>query len=122
MRRERLFHVGGAPLEDIKQVPVTAFEIFEHVVQLLCGSVGIEPKNPFDDMIGPRLVGRVEIPGLSRRPEGPDDDPGRVRAKVDVLAVQESEVRQKYPLGSVATRSRHWWRCVAFLLRISHGL
>jgi len=34
-----------------------------------------------DDMIGPDLVRWIEVSGLSRRLEGPDDDPGRIRAK-----------------------------------------
>src|SRR5690349_9001072 len=119
MRLERFFHVRGAGLEDLKQVSVTAFEIFEHVAQLSCGGIGIEPKNSLDDMVGPRLVGRVELPGLSRRPEGSDDDPGRIRAQIQVLTVQESGVRQECPLGSFAVRSRHWRRCVPFWQRVS---
>jgi hypothetical protein len=114
MRLERLFHVRGAGLEDLEQVSVTAFEIFEHVAQLSCGRIGIEPKDPLDDMVGPRLIGRVEIPGLSRRPERSDDDPGRIRAQIQVLTVQESGVRQECPLGVFAVRSRHLRRCVPF--------
>ena len=79
---ERLFHLCGARLEDIEQIPVTTFEIFEHLAQLLRGSFGIEPKNPADDMIGPDLIGRIEVSGFSRRLEGPDDDPGRIRAQI----------------------------------------
>ena len=72
-----VFHFCGARLEDIEQIPVTTFEILEHLAQLLRGGFGIEPKNPVDDMIGPDLVGGIEVSGLSRRFEGPDDDPGR---------------------------------------------
>ncbi len=82
MRLERLFHLRGARLEDIEQIPVTTFEIFEHLAQLLRGSFGIEPKNPVDDMIGPDLVGWIEVSGFSRRFEGSDDDPGRIRAQI----------------------------------------
>ena len=119
MRVECFFHVRGAGLEDLEQVSVTAFEIFQHVAQLSCGRIGIEPQNPLDDMVGPRPVRRVEIPGLSRRPERPDDDPGRIRAQAQVLTVQESGVRQECPLGSFAVRSRHLWRGVPFWLRVS---
>lgn len=62
-------------------------EVFKHFVQLLCGGCGVEPKNPVDDMIGPKLIGRVEVSGLSRRLEGPDDDPGRIRAQIQTLAI-----------------------------------
>ena len=38
---KRVFHICGARLEDINQIPVTAFEIVEHIAQLLGGSFGI---------------------------------------------------------------------------------
>src|SRR5580658_10032957 len=82
VRCQRLLHIDGARLEDIEQVPVTTFEIFENVCQLLRGRFSIEPQNPVDDMIGSDLIGWVEVSGLSRRFEGPDDDPGRIRAKI----------------------------------------
>ena len=31
MRLERLFHFGGACLENIEQIPVAAFEVLEHL-------------------------------------------------------------------------------------------
>jgi hypothetical protein len=80
MRLQRLFHIRSARLEDVQQIPVTAFEIIEHVRQLSRGSFGIEPKNPVDDMIGPGLIGRVEVSGFSL--EGPDHDPGWIRAQI----------------------------------------
>ena len=61
---------------------MTTFEIIKHVCQLLRDSIGIEPKDPLDDMIGPDLVRWIEVSGLSRGFEGPDDDPGRVRAQI----------------------------------------
>ena len=61
---------------------MTAFEVFEHLAQLLRGSFGIEPKNPVDDMIGPDLVGWIEVSGFSRRLERPDDDSGWIRAQI----------------------------------------
>ena len=79
---QRLFHLSGARLEDIEQVPVTTFEIFEHVRQLSRGSFGIEAKNSVDDMIGPDLIGWVEVTGLRCRLERPDDDPGRIRPQI----------------------------------------
>ena len=81
MRLQRLFHLCRARPEDLKQVPVTAFEILEHLSQLPGGNLGLEPKNPVDDMIGPDFVCWIEVSGLSRRLEGPHDDPGRIRAE-----------------------------------------
>ena len=54
-------------------VPVTTFEILDHVAQLLRGSCCIELKNSADDMVGPSLIGWVEVSGFSRRFEGSDD-------------------------------------------------
>ena len=81
MRLQRRFHFCRARPEDLKQIPVTTFEVFEHLSQLPGGSLGLEPKNPVDDMIGPDFVSWIEVSGLSRRLEGPHDDPGRIRAK-----------------------------------------
>src|SRR5207248_8010624 len=67
MRRQRILHVCGAPLENIEQVSMAAFKVFEDVGQLLLGSTGIEPKNPANDMVGPNLGGWIEVPGFSRR-------------------------------------------------------
>jgi hypothetical protein len=59
---------------------VPALEVIKHLVQQPRGVLGVEPKHPVDNMIGADLVGRIEVAGLSRRLEGPDDDPGRIRA------------------------------------------
>ena len=106
MRLQCLFHLCGARLEDLEQVPVTAFEVLEHFGELPRGGSGLEPKNPADDMVGPGLIGRVEVSGLSRRLEGSDDDPGRIWTQMQDLAVQELGLRQSGPLGSFAVRSR----------------
>src|ERR1700716_106791 len=79
VRLKCLFHLRSARLEEIEQIPVTAFEIFEHITELPLGCVGTEPKHPVDNMIGPDLVGWIEVAGFSRRLEGSDDDSGRVR-------------------------------------------
>ena len=79
---ERLFHFCGAGLEDLEQVPVTTFEICEHVAQLMRGRFDIEPKNPVDNMICPRLISWIEVSRLSRQFEGSDDDPSRIRMKI----------------------------------------
>jgi hypothetical protein len=82
MRLERLFHLCRTRLEDIEQIPVTTFEILDHVAQSLRGSCCIELKNSADDMVGPSLIGWVEVSGFSRRFEGSDDNPSRIRAQI----------------------------------------
>lgn len=118
---ERLLHFRGARLENFEQVPVPTLEILEHFAQLLCGRVGIEPKHAGHNMVGANLVGRVEVSGLSRRLEGPYDDPRRIRAQVEVLAVHEFGGGQKCSLmgiGPILRRVR--WRMV-FLMQVSRG-
>src|SRR5215204_1611228 len=44
VRRERVFHLGGARFENVEQVSVAAVEILEHLAQLLRAGFGIEPK------------------------------------------------------------------------------
>ena len=95
MRRERVFHLCGARSENFEQISVAAFEVFQHVAELLCGSFGIEPENPLDDMVRPGLIGWIEVPRLSRRLERPDDDSGWVRAQIEGLAVEESGLGQR---------------------------
>ncbi len=82
MRLQRLFHFCGARLEDLKQVSVTTLEIFEHFCQLSRDSLGLKPKNPVNNMVGPSLIGWVEVSGFSRRFERSDDDPRWIRTKV----------------------------------------
>jgi hypothetical protein len=86
---ERVLHLRGARLENVEQVPVSAPEVLKYLAQLLRGSFGIKPKHPANDMIGTDLVSRVEVARLSRRFEGPDDDPGRIWAQIEALAIQE---------------------------------
>ncbi len=82
MGRQRLLHICSARLKDIEQIPVTTFEIIQHVCELPRGGFGIESKNPVDNMVGPELVGWVEVSGFSRRPKGPDDHSGWIRTKM----------------------------------------
>lgn len=108
MWRERFLHIRSARLEDVEQISMTTFEIIEYVCQLPFGGILIEAKNSVDDMIGTDLIGGVEIAGFSRGLEGPDDDPGRIRTQIQVLAIQESGLRQSGSPGSRVMRSlRH---------------
>src|SRR5207248_1363049 len=89
MGRESVFHFGGARLEYLHQVAVTALEIFQHVSQQMGCHLGIESENPVDDMVRSRLVGRIEVPRLGCRFEGPHQDPGWIRTQIESLSVQE---------------------------------
>ena len=121
MRFERVLHFCGALFKNVEQVPVTACEVFEHLAQLLRGRFGIESKHAINDMIGADFVGRVEVARLSRWFEGPDDDPGRIRAQIEALAIQEFGLGQRCSLGAIALGScRCRWMII--LTQTSSGL
>src|SRR6202011_285797 len=117
---QRGFHFCGAHLEDIEQIPVTAFEIVKYIAQLLCGGFRIEPKHPVVDIAGSYLIGGVEAAGFGGRFEWSDDDPCRVRAQIQALAIYESELRQGgslalFEVGSCDLRRRlRTWPRVSF--------
>ena len=68
---------------------MAALEILQNVGELGGNASAIECQNPVDDMVGARLVGRVEIAGFGRRLERPHDDPRRVWTQIECLPVQE---------------------------------
>ena len=98
---QHLFHFRGARLENIEQVSVTALKIVEHVLQLLCGGLGIEPKHTIGNMVRPGLIGRVEVAWLRRQFEGSHDDPGRIRAQIQNLAIRKIGIETMLPPGLV---------------------
>src|SRR5450631_1887480 len=61
MGRESFLHFLGARLERLQQVAMSALEIVEHVGELGGDGFGIERKNPIDNVIGPYLIGGVEV-------------------------------------------------------------
>ena len=81
---------------------MAAFEILQHIGQLAGGGGGIQRQHAVDDMIGPGLVGGIEIARLGRRLEGPHDHPRRIGPQVKRMPVQESGCGQDtlFSLGS----------------------
>ena len=73
VRQQRLLHFVGPALERLQQVAVPALEILQHVGQLAGRGLRIEIENALDDMVGARLVGRVEIARFGRRLERTHD-------------------------------------------------
>src|SRR4029078_6410262 len=107
--------------ENFEQVSVPAPEVLKHLAQLLRGRFGIEPKHPANDMIGTDLVGRVEVPGLSRWLEGPYDDPRRIRAKIEALAIHKFGGGQRCSLVAIGLiPHRRRWRII-FSTHVSRG-
>jgi len=100
VRRQCLFHYVGARLERLQQVAMPALEILQDIGELAGNSFGIEGEDPVDDMIGARLVGRVEIAGFSRRLERAHDHPRGVGTQIERLPVQEGGLQQG-ALGSL---------------------
>src|SRR3979490_2786933 len=100
MRRQSLFHDVGAPSDRLQQVAMSALEILQDIGELAGNSFGIKGENPVDDVIGARLVGRVEIARFSRRLERSHDDARGIRPQVKRLAIEEGGLQQD-ALGSL---------------------
>src|SRR5882672_7319658 len=98
VRRESLLHFVGTVLKRLQQVAVPALEVLQHVRQLVCRLLRIEIENALDNMVGARLVGRVEIARFCRRLERAHDDARGVRTQVERVSIQKSGV-QKRALG-----------------------
>ena len=94
MRLQRVFHIRRARLEDIDQIAVPAGKGIEHVVQLLSGGFGIQPEHSADNVVGSDLVSGVEVSRLRCRFEWSDENPCRIRAQIQALAIYESELGQ----------------------------
>ncbi len=99
MGQERVLHLAGARLESVQQVSMAAFEIVENVEQKTFRRRGIQRDDPVDDVVRPRLVDRVEISRLDRRPEGPHDHPRRIRAQIESLS------REEHGFGQIVHRT-----------------
>ena len=89
MRFQCIFHLSGTRREDLKQVSMATLEVVQHILQLLLGGARLKFEHPADNMIGPRLVGRIEIPGLGGGLEGPHHYSSGVRTQMQRLPVQE---------------------------------
>ena len=68
---------------------MSAGEILKYFTQKTSAHLSVEPKDSLDDMIGTGFIRWIEVARLSRRLEGPDDDPRRVRPQIKALAIQE---------------------------------
>jgi hypothetical protein len=69
-----------------------ALEIFQNLRQLRRCIFGTQGQNAVNDMVGPGLVGGVQVARLRGRLERPHDDPGRIGTKVESLPVQELDL------------------------------
>ena len=91
---ERIFHLCGASLEGLQQVAVTAEEVLQNVGQLTVRCLGVEPENPFDDMVGAGLVRRIEVARLGCGLEGPNNHARRIGPQMKGLAIEDGKLRQ----------------------------
>ena len=76
-------------LEGFQQIAMPALKIFQHIRQQAGGDLRVECEDARDDMVGARLVGRVEVAGFGSRFERAHDHAGGVRTQVECLAMQE---------------------------------
>ncbi len=89
VRREGFFHFVGTELKRLQQVAVPALEVLQHIRQLAGRGLRVERENALDDMIGPRLVGRVEISRFGRRLERAHDHAGGVGTQIESLPIEK---------------------------------
>jgi hypothetical protein len=90
----------------LPQIPVPPLEGIEHVAQLLFGSLGIETKHSANNIIGPNLIGGVEISRFCCRFERSNENPCWIRAQIQALAINESELGQRGFLHLLEAASR----------------
>ena len=102
VRQQRLLHFVGPALERLQQVAMAALEILQHVCKLVGRGLRIEIENALDDMIGTRLVGRVEIARLGRRLERAHDHTRGIGTQIECLPIEKSGLQQ----GALCSRLR----------------
>jgi hypothetical protein len=81
-------HLIGARFEYLEQIAMTILEVFQNLREFTGSRAGIERQDAIDDVIGARLVGRIEVPRFGRRLERPDDHSCRIRAQIEALPIQ----------------------------------
>ena len=59
MRVQRFFHLSGARLENLQQIPVATIKVFENLGQLSRCGAGVKPEDSIDDMVGSGLIGGI---------------------------------------------------------------
>jgi hypothetical protein len=74
MALKRIFHIVGAILERLKQIAVTAQKVLEHIGQLRLCRRRVHCEDPVDNVIGARLIRRIEIARLRGGLKRADDD------------------------------------------------
>ena len=105
MLGEGFLHFVRTRLERPQQMAVPALKILKNFGQLVVRRLGIEPKDPLDDMVRPRFVRGIEIPRFGCGLVRAHDDSGRIRAQIESLTVQERGFWQntlgfRRPVGS----------------------
>ena len=78
MGGERFLHLVGTALEGREQIAMPAFEILQHLGELVRSSLGVERQNAIDDVVGAGLFFRTKIARLDRGLERAHDDAPRI--------------------------------------------
>ena len=94
VRQQRLLHFVGPALKRLQQVAVPALEILQHIGQLAGRGLRIEIENALDNMVGARLVGRVEIARFGRRLERTHDHARGIRPQIERPPIDKSGLQQ----------------------------
>ena len=92
VRHERSFHLMRLCLECLQEVAMAPDKIFEHLCELAADGGGIQTQYAFDNAIRAGFVDWVQIPGLGRRPEWPDDHARGIGMQMENLPIEKSSV------------------------------
>ena len=86
------FHLFCAGFELGQQVAMPALEILQNLPQLRRCVFRAQGQNAVNDMVGPGLVGGVQVARLGGRLERPHDDPGRIGPQIERLPVEKLDL------------------------------
>ena len=76
---------------------MSSLEVLQDIRQLGRRVLAAQGQDTVNNVIGPALVGGIEVSGFGGRLERPHDNPGRIGTKIESLTVQELDLRQMTP-------------------------
>lgn len=86
---ERILHLIRTCFELCQQVAMTSLKVLQNIGELLRCRFGVERENAVDDVVRPRLVGRLKVPRFGSRLERAYEHSCRIGAQVKRLPVQK---------------------------------
>ncbi|GGC04795.1 hypothetical protein GCM10011494_24150 [Novosphingobium endophyticum] len=89
MAGKGIFHLPRAPFEDRRQISVPVVEVPQCCGKEFQRFILAKGEDAINDVIGPRLVDGIQVPGFDRGPERANDDARRIGPQVERLPIEE---------------------------------